>query len=82
MKKYTMAEAALAELERRRADALAMGGAEKLEKRRVSGRLDARARLDLLFDANSFTEVGLYAFSGNDPQKTPAHLFTVRWAVG
>jgi len=33
------------------------GGAEKLEKRRASGRLTARERLDFLFDSGSFTEL-------------------------
>ncbi|HSW18747.1 MAG TPA: carboxyl transferase domain-containing protein [Ramlibacter sp.] len=58
--------------ERRRADALAMGSAAKQDKRREAGLLDARARLDLLFDADSFAEVGLFAYSGGDSRKTPA----------
>ena len=51
----------VAELERRRAEALAMGGAERVERHHASGRLTARERLDLLVDEGSFFEVGLLA---------------------
>lgn len=54
-------ETALTELETRRRAALAMGGARKLEARRAEGLLDARARVDRLLDAGSFTETGLFA---------------------
>jgi len=49
------------ELERRRAEALAMGGAEKLARRRAEGHLNARERIDYLIDPGSFTESGRYA---------------------
>lgn len=49
-----------------------MGGADKLRRRREAGVLDARARLDRLLDPGSFTEVGLFAFSGPDPAATPS----------
>src|ERR1700736_393967 len=49
------------ELLRRRAEALRMGGEERLRRQRERGKLDARARLDLLFDAGSFREIGLLA---------------------
>jgi acetyl-CoA carboxylase carboxyltransferase component len=65
-------QAMLDQLEQRRGDAMAMGGGAKLEQRRSAGRLDARARLAQLFDADSFTEVGLFAYSGSDPAKAPA----------
>ncbi|VTU46503.1 Methylmalonyl-CoA carboxyltransferase 12S subunit (plasmid) [Variovorax sp. SRS16] len=58
--------------ERRHAQALAMGGAAKLQRRRDAGLLDARARLAALFDEGSFAEVGLFAFSGPDAGKAPA----------
>ena len=49
----------LEELERRRSAARAMGGAERIERLMTQrGKLDARARLDLLFDAGSFVEIG------------------------
>ena len=49
----------LDDLERRSAAARAMGGAERLARRRQSaGRLDARQRIDALLDAGSFRELG------------------------
>jgi acetyl-CoA carboxylase carboxyltransferase component len=49
----------LKELERRRAAARAMGGAERIERLMTRrGKLDARSRLDLLFDPGSFVELG------------------------
>lgn len=51
----------LAELERRREQALAMGGPERVERHRSSGRLTARERIDLLVDDGSFFEIGLLA---------------------
>lgn len=63
---------AMAEYERRRTLAEGMGHPEKLRKRREAGILDARARLARLFDAGSFSEVGLFAYSGHDPAQTPA----------
>jgi len=47
----------------RRAKAMAMGGPEKLEKRRNSDVLNARERIDRLFDADSFRESGLFGVS-------------------
>ena len=46
-----------------RAEALAMGGKEKLAKRRAEGVLNARERLDVLLDPDSFVESGLFARS-------------------
>ena len=49
----------LAVLERRRASARAMGGAERVERLMTQrGKLDARARLALLFDEGHFEELG------------------------
>jgi acetyl-CoA carboxylase carboxyltransferase component len=42
----------------RRKAARAMGGEERLARHRHGGRLDARARLDALFDAGTFVELG------------------------
>ncbi len=64
----------LAELDRRRAQASGMGGAEKLEKRRSRGQLNAQERLDVLVDAGSFVETGLLGASGvfkDDEARTP-----------
>ena len=49
------------ELERRRAQALAMGGPERLARLADEGRLDARARIAELIDEGSFFELGLLA---------------------
>ena len=54
----------LAELERRRAAARAMGGPERIERLMTQrGKLDARRRLELLFDADSFRELGFSSVS-------------------
>lgn len=54
--------------------ALAMGGERKLAKRAAEGRLNARERVGLLFDDDSFRELGLFAASLYEPDKhtTPA----------
>ncbi len=53
----------LKDLEQRRTKALAMGGPEKLAKRRATGVLNARERLAYLFDKGSFIESGLFGTS-------------------
>jgi acetyl-CoA carboxylase carboxyltransferase component len=67
------------ELARLRADKEQMGGPERVERQRSRGKLDARARLKLLFDPGTFEEYGLLAAAnGNLPaeedasRKTPA----------
>ena len=57
-------ESLLAEYEARRAKARAMGGAEKLAKRKKAGVLNARERLERLLDPGSFLESGLFGASG------------------
>jgi len=42
-------------------EALASGGAEKIEKRHARGLMTARERLDALFSADTFQEFGLHA---------------------
>lgn len=54
---------ALEQLASRRTKALAMGGEEKLTKRRNEGNLNARERLEVLLDEGSCTELGLLATS-------------------
>ena len=53
----------LNDLQRRRQQALAMGGPERLAKRQASGVLNARERIAHLFDSGSFIESGLFATS-------------------
>jgi acetyl-CoA carboxylase carboxyltransferase component len=65
--------AIIQELEERRLKALAMGGPEKLAKRRQAGILNARERVDYLLDRGSFEESGLFATSARPQmrEKTP-----------
>src|SRR5512146_2415309 len=64
----------LKELDARKQRALAMGGEQKLAERKAHGLLNARERIDRLFDAGSFAESGLYAVSSRPEDKatTPA----------
>ena len=50
--------AALEEIERRKTEALAMGGESRLIRQKERGRLNARQRIVLLFDPGSFSEIG------------------------
>jgi acetyl-CoA carboxylase carboxyltransferase component len=67
-----------AELNSRRSRARAMGGDEAIAKQHGRNKLTARERLDLLFDAGTFTEFGLLAhqhslhLAQTDPERTPA----------
>lgn len=66
---------ALDEFARRRDAALAMGGPEKLARRREAGLLNARERIDYLLDDESFLESGLFGESATraeDRGRTPA----------
>jgi propionyl-CoA carboxylase beta chain len=49
-----------AELQRRREESLAGGGAERVAKIHAKGRLTARERLELLLDSGSFQEIGAF----------------------
>src|SRR5664279_5657060 len=66
--------ALIQEFEERRARAMAMGGSDKLAKRRAQGILNARERVDYLLDPGSFDESGLFAVSSRPEmrEKTPA----------
>jgi len=48
-------------LRRKRAEYLAMGGPDRVEKQHAQGKLTVRERLDLLFEAGSFSEFSLLA---------------------
>jgi acetyl-CoA carboxylase carboxyltransferase component len=64
----------LKEFQNKNAEALAMGGPEKLAKRKAEGVLNARERIDYLIDKGSFIESGRYARSIRPEvkHKTPA----------
>jgi acetyl-CoA carboxylase carboxyltransferase component len=56
-----VADEPLVELRRRRAEALAMGGPERIARHHESGRLTARERIEALVDPGSWHEIGLLA---------------------
>ena len=64
----------LKQLEEKNAEALAMGGAEKLDQRKAEGHLNARERIDHLVDPGTFVESGRYARAIREEvrHKTPA----------
>lgn len=68
------AKDAIKHLEEKNAEALAMGGPEKLAERKAQGVLNARERIDHLVDPGSFTESGRHARSirAEVRHKTPA----------
>ena len=61
-------EAILGELDRRRAQSRTMGGPERVARQHAQDKLDARQRIEMLFDEGTFVELG--AFTG--AQDTPA----------
>lgn len=64
-------EKMLEELDRRRAEARRMGGADKLAKRRERGDLNAEERLAALLDEGSFIELGLLGASAMFEEDVP-----------
>ncbi len=65
-------EALLEEYERRRSKALAMGGEDKIGKRKARGQLNARERVEALVDPGSFIESGLFGTSSVYPEDADA----------
>ncbi len=66
----------LADLRRRRDEVLAGGGPDRVEKQHAKGKLTARERLGLLFDAGSFVEIQAFVAHrcrdfGMDSEKAP-----------
>lgn len=66
--------AILRELEQRRAAAQAMGGEQKIQRHRGTGKLDARQRLAQLFDPGTFVELGAFVggIAAQDGSPVPA----------
>ena len=58
-----------ADFAQREAKAKAMGGPEKLAKRAKPGVLNARERIERLFDAGTYIESGLFTTSANAPDR-------------
>jgi acetyl-CoA carboxylase carboxyltransferase component len=61
----------VSELEKRRAEAKKMGGEARLQRQRERGKLDARARIDLLLDPGTFREIGQLATHLGKPDSDP-----------
>ena len=68
----------IAELNRRRRWALAMGGSESVARQHAAGRMTVRERIDALVDPGSFREIGMltgratYDDAGNPRHVMPA----------
>ena len=58
---------ALEEIERRKTEALSMGGEGRLTRQKERGRLNARQRIFTLFDPGSFSEIGQLVGTTEDP---------------
>ena len=77
----------LDELERRRALAKNLGGAEKVDRHHANGKLTVRERIDALLDAGSFREVGeltgraTYAEDGQLTDVMPANFVMGRGRI-
>jgi methylmalonyl-CoA decarboxylase subunit alpha len=61
------AESVLREYQQQLERAMAMGGAEKLARRKVAGVLNARERIAYLCDEGTFIESGLFGTSASNP---------------
>lgn len=55
----------LDDLETRRANARTMGGKDRLDKLAAQNKMNARARIEMLFDPGTFVEIGLLARSAH-----------------
>lgn len=62
------------EFQEKKKNILQMGGAEKLARQKREGRLNARERVDLLFDKGTFQEIGMFGHSDRPEmaERTPA----------
>ncbi|MFY9327886.1 MAG: carboxyl transferase domain-containing protein, partial [Georgfuchsia sp.] len=65
-KSHKAMDAALAELDRRRALALGQGGPKRIAVQHGKGRLTARERLAMMVDPGSFVEIGQLALSDRE----------------
>ena len=65
-------ESKIGELRDRRARNLAMGGDDKIARQHEKGKLTVRERIDLLFDAGTFVELGLLATDRDRSDDAPA----------
>jgi acetyl-CoA carboxylase carboxyltransferase component len=63
----------IADLERRRADAALMGGEARVARQHGRGKWDVRQRIEALFDAGTFLELGLHACDHQLDRKPAKH---------
>lgn len=61
----------VAQLEAKRADARLMGGEERVARQHERGKLDARQRIEYLFDDGTFHEFGMHAFFHANAKPVP-----------
>lgn len=68
-------------LEAERARIKLMGGEERVQRQHERGKLTARERLDLLFDAGTFFEIGIHGtvMGTGVPQQVPADGVVTGW---
>ncbi len=73
----------LKKLETLRAKVKEMGGADKVQKQHERGKLTARERIDLLFDKDTFFEIGLSGTpmpgGSSDAKRVPADAVVTGW---
>lgn len=63
----------IAELDKKRADTLLLGGEDKIQKQHERGKLTCRERIDLLLDPGSFMEFGRLGYHhGDSKARSPA----------
>lgn len=75
--------AEVAEIERRRQLALAMGGPEKVARQRQDGKLTARERIEAMADAGSFQEIGALAgFASYDESGQATEVLPTNFIAG
>lgn len=75
--------AEIEEIRRRRELALAMGGPEKIERQRSTGRLTVRERIDRLADPGSFAEIGaLTGFGSYDADGRLISILPANFVAG
>src|SRR5690349_17281549 len=60
------------DLHARKRKNLAMGGEDKVARQHQKGKLTARERIDLLFDKDTFVELGLLANNRDGSENAPA----------
>src|SRR5690242_759242 len=76
-------EPEVAELRRREELARRMGGEERVERQRTTGRLTIRERIERLFDPDTFHETGILAGQGTyDEQGELADFLPANVVIG